>query len=172
MANRRNDFDHSLLQRDPGREAMLCKMRGTLAGTAAPSPHEVRRRGQARGEKWTWVVRIGAALGLVAINFLVLEKKDVLLASMGYEGVPSLPKPGSSLSQDEQALYYTYALYYYGKLRENFKIDGFYAIDQASARAKLDELMPKVSSATLSEISRYTPVAFRTVGTVGAGGMR
>jgi hypothetical protein len=168
MANRSNAFDHSLLQRDPNRDAMLSKMRGKLAASAAPLAAEVRRKEVARREKWTWTVRIATALALVAINFLVLEKKDVILAKMGYEGVPSLPRPASALDADEQALYYVYALYDYGKLKQRFQVDGYFAIDQASARRALEELMPRVSPATLGEISKYTPVAFKSV-SAGAG---
>lgn len=162
MANRNNAFDHSLLQRDPNREAMLSKMRGKLAASSAP-PAAVRRKEAARREKWTWTVRIAAAAALVAINFLVLEKKDVILASMGYEGVPALPRPASGFGDDERALYYVYALYDYGKLKERFKVDGYYAIDQASARRALEELMPRLSPAAMGEISKYTPVAFKSV---------
>ena len=169
MANRSNAFDHSLLQRDPNREAMLSKMRSKLAASGAPLDVSVRRKEAARREKWTWAVRIAAAMALVAINFLVLEKKDVILAKMGYEGVPSLPRPAAGMSDDDRALYYVYALYDYGKLKQRYKVDGFYAIDQASARLALEGLMPRLSPATLGEISKYTPVAFKSV---SAGGRR
>lgn len=169
MNERSKDFDLSLLQKDPGREALLSKMRGKLAGFAPPPSVEIRSKAVTKRKTYAWAARILILAALVAGNYLLLDKKHVILAKMGYEGVPSLPKPRGSMSLDERALYYTYALYDISKLRQRFGIDGYYAIDEKSAKKKLEELLPKISSATLGEISGYAPVAFRSVSTAGAG---
>lgn len=162
------DFDLSLLQRDPGREALLSKMRGKLAGFAPPASVEVRSKAVSKQKAHAWVGRILILAVLVAGNYLLLDKKHVILAKMGYESVPSLPKPRGSMSLDEQALYYTYALYDITKLRQHFGVNGYFAIDERQARTKLDELLPKVEPATLGEISGYAPVAFKSISATGS----
>jgi hypothetical protein len=82
---------------------------------------------------------------------------------LGLESVPALPVPQTTLSADDQALYWTYAMYDIGKLRERFGVSGYYAINQTSARRSLENLLPDVSPAVLGEISAYTSVAFKTV---------
>lgn len=167
MAERPKEYDLSLLQRDPHREARLGKMRVKLAGFAPPPAPEVRRRAAGRGKAATWAARAGILALVVAANYLLIGKKEVLLAHMGYEGVPSLPKPSAALSADDRALYYTYALYDIAKLRTRFGVQGHYAIDQRTARARLDDLLPKVSMPVLGEISGYAPVGFKSVSSGG-----
>lgn len=163
MNERSKDFDLSLLQRDPGREALLSKMRGKLAGFTPPASVQVRSKAVTRRKTMAWAARVLILAALVAGNYLLLDKKHVILAKMGYEGVPSLPKPGGSMSLDERALYYTYALYDISKLRQRFGVDGYFAIDQRQARMNLEELLPQVEPATLGEISGYAPVAFKSI---------
>lgn len=167
MADRNKEYDLSLLQKDAGREAVLSRMRGKLAGVVSPAVvHESRQRARGRGRALTWTVRILSVAMVVGINYLLLDKKDVLLAKIGYEGVPSLPKASQSLSTDEQALYYAYALYDFGKFRERFGATEYPAVDQAATRKLLDGLLPRVSLAVQGEISGYAPVGYRTI-TVG-----
>lgn len=111
----------------------------------------------------TWTIRLLSVAMVVGINYLLLDKKDVLLARIGYEGVPSLPKASPRLSTDEQALYYTYALYDYGKFKERFGATEYFAVDQAAIRKRLDELLPRVSLAVQGEISGYAPVGYRAI---------
>lgn len=168
MAERQKEYELSLLQKDPAREAVLSKMRGKLAGFAPP-PAVAAPRHRASLPKAVvgkWALRIMMVALIAAVNWLLIDRKDALLAKMGYEGVPALPKPSGGLTLDERALYYAYALYDISKFRQRFGLTGFYAIDQAIARKKLEDLLPLVSAATLGEISGYAPVGFhkRTAG--------
>ena len=106
---------------------------------------------------------IGLAVTLVAGVLALMANRDRLLASVGYQSVPSLPMPSASLGPDDQALYWTYALYDIGKLRSRFRIEGYYAISRGRARHELELLLPKVAHSTLGEISAYGSVAFRAV---------
>lgn len=164
MANGSKDFDFSLLQRDPQREIMLNKMREKLAG----NPGVVAEREQwKRKARRQWLVSMGwrgglAAL-LIAANVLLFEQKDVLLSKLGYQGVPSLPAPKAALSVDDQALYWTYALYDYRKFKERFGVNGYFAVNQPDARKRLLDLMPRVGVETLGKISKYTPIVYRSI---------
>lgn len=154
----------SLIQTHPAKEAMLAKMREKLASN--PAPGTVREKhGRSRRRKLaaTWSFRIGLVLLVIGTNYLLIGHKEAIIARLGLEAVPSLPKPVATLGTDEQALYWTYALYDFNKFRATFGVDGHFAINQAEARRKLEELLPDVSTATLGEISAYAPVAYKTV---------
>lgn len=179
MAERPKEFDVSLIQRDPARdarnrEAMLNKMRGKLAGfappqqAAAPAPRQVRRQGRF-GRSGRWAVWVGAALLAAAANWLLIDRKDTLMAKVGISGIPSLPEPRRGLGADEKALYYAYALYDFAKFRDRFQVTQHYVIDQGHARKRLQELIPRISTATLGEISRYAPMGYMSA---AAGGSR
>jgi hypothetical protein len=112
---------------------------------------------------------VGAAVLIAGANWLLVDRKDALMAKVGISGIPSLPDPVRSLGADDKALYYAYALYDFAKFRSRFGIDEHYAIDQAAARKRLQELVPKISTATLGEISRYAPIGYMSV---TAGGHR
>jgi hypothetical protein len=152
----------SLLQNNPSREVMLEKMRNKLA--SKPSTAQVqteRKREQRRGAATTWTIRALVLLALAAVNYLFLGNGDLIASKLRKPAVPRLPAPAAA-SADEKALYYAYALYDYPKLEQQFKIKGFFAVDQADARRKLEALLPEVSPRTLGTISGYTPIAFKT----------
>lgn len=164
MAEASKNRGMSLIQHDPSREALLSKMREKLASTPnASAILEKRGRTQRRGNTVTWGYRIGLLALVVAANYLFFGQKNTIIARLGMESVPRLPSPAATLSDDDQALYWTYALYDIGKFRSRFGVDGYYAIDQNRARTGLQELLPLVSPAVLGEISSYGPVAFRYV---------
>jgi hypothetical protein len=154
----------SLIQHNQPREAMLAKMREKLASTPAPGK-EMEKRGRSRRRKQaaTWAYRIGLVLLVIGANYLLIGHKETIIARLGLEAVPGLPKPAANLDADQQALYWTYALYDFKKFRSTFGVDGHFAINQIEARRKLEDLLPMVTPATLGEISAYAPVAFKTV---------
>lgn len=181
MAERSKEFDVSLIQRDPAREARdreakLSRMRGKLAGFAPPrhpaaaaqGPRQVRldtetRLPAPRGRAGRGAVWAGILLMVAAVNWLLIDRKDTLMSKVGFSGIPSLPEPKRGLGADEKALYYAYALYDFTKFRERFQVAEHYAVDQATARSRLQELIPKVSNATLGEISKYSPMGYMSV---------
>lgn len=164
MANHPKDPGIALLQRNPARDAFLEKMRNKLASTPPPAvEQEARKRDVRKKKAVSWTVRAGILLAVVAANYLLLGNRDILVAKLGLESVPALPLPQKTLSIDEQALYWTYAMYDIGKFRERFGVTGYYGINQANARRSLEALLPETSPAVLGEISAYTSVAFKTV---------
>lgn len=164
MANHSNNDGLALLQRNPSRELLLEKMRTKLASTPAPAVGLKQRRHDVRRKNTlSWIIRVGIVLALVGANYLFIGHKGTIVAKLGFEAVPSLPKPARELSSDEQALYWTYAMYDIVKFRGRFGVEGFYAIDQKNARRNLEVLLPEVSPQILGEISAYTPVAFKEV---------
>lgn len=173
MLGNAKEYDLSLLQRDPAREQLLSKMRGKLAATpassavAGPGADGTKRAGRTQG--WTWAVRVAMVALIASINWLLIERKDAILGSMGLQGIPTLPKASSTLTPDEKALYYAYALFDYGKFQERFGKAEYYAVDPVDARRRLQDLMPKISTSTLGEISGYMPVAFKAI---PVGGLR
>lgn len=155
----------SLLQNNPPRELLLQKMRSKLASTPSTVQVEtLRKREVRRSATATWTVRALVVIGLGAINYLLIGNRDVIAAKLHAPAVPRLPALAESYSPDERALYYTYALYDYPKLKERFGVTGFLAVDQGEARRHLEELLPVVTPKTLGIISGYTPVAFKSAG--------
>ena len=163
MSNASKQNGLYLLQRDPARDALLLKMREKLAGVASPVASDVSiKRKEIQAKKvfaWGWKTTLAALL--VATNILLVGQKDRVMAKLGYQGVPPLPQPRTALTIDDQALYWTYALYDFQKLKTRFRVNGHYAVNPAEARKRLQDLLPKVSLTTLGTISQYGPVAFR-----------
>ncbi|MDB5051484.1 MAG: hypothetical protein JWO30_4555 [Fibrobacteres bacterium] len=165
MVKGSKDYGASLLQNNPAREMLLEKMRSKLATTPPPALEQaLRRRVSRRTSLFSWGWKAGLALVFVAANYLLISHKDVIISRIGLESVPALPKPEKKMDVDEQALYWTYALYDIRKFRQHFGVQGYYAINSKDARKQLEALLPQVGPATLGMISAYGPiVAFKSV---------
>jgi hypothetical protein len=158
------DSGLTLMQSNPPRELLLAKMRGKLATTPAAAQVAMeRKRNGRRSATASWTMRGIALIALCALNYFIIGNRDVIEAKLHKPAIPTLPYPSESASTDQQALYYVYALYDYPKLKELYGVSGFYAVNQADAKRRLEELLPRVSTRTLGEISRYMPVAFKSV---------
>jgi hypothetical protein len=164
MAKDSKDTGVSLLQKSAAAAGMSIFNGKSAVRTSLPGEIARLPRGARPISAPNWPLRISLALLIVAGDLLLIANKDRLLSNFGYESVPSLPLPGALLNADDQALYWTFALYDIGKLRSRFHIEGYYAISRGSARRELERLLPLVAPATLGEISAYSPVAFRSVG--------
>lgn len=163
MAKAIRDTGLTLLQSNPSRELLLEKMRGKLATTPTTVHVETeRKRDVRRRTTASWTIRALALLGLCALNYFIIGNRDVIAAKLRAPAVPRLPTVSESLTPDQQALYYAYALFDYPKLQEQYKVSGFYAVNQADAKKRLQALLPQVSNRALGEISRYIPVAFKS----------
>jgi hypothetical protein len=164
MSKHTKDTGLALLQKNPSRDAFLEKMRSKLATTPSMGAEIAVRKREVRNRKAaSWTLRGTLLLAFIAINYFFLGDKTALAAKLGFESVPSLPAPQAQMSADDQALYWTYAMYDFGKFKQRFGVSGFYAIDQGRARKNLESLLPEVSSAVLGEISAYRSVAFHSV---------
>lgn len=155
----------SLLQNNPPREQLLEKMRGKLASTPSVAKVETERKREVRKRATaTWTVRALVLLGFCAINYFLIGNRDVISAKLHKPAVPRLPVPSESFSPDEKALYYAFALFDYPRLKEKYGVAGFYAVDQADTKRRIEALLPEVKPQTLGVISGYMPVAFRSPG--------
>ncbi|MBW8889374.1 MAG: hypothetical protein JF616_16585 [Fibrobacteres bacterium] len=164
MAKPSRDTGLTLMQSNPPRELLLEKMRGKLATTrskaqvATEHNREVRKRTTA-----SWTLRAIALIALCALNYFIIGNHDMIAAKLHKPAIPTLPSPAESATPDQQALYYVYALFDYPKLNERYGVSGFYAVNQADAKRRIEALLPQVSDRALGEISRYMPIAFKTV---------
>ena len=70
--------------------------------------------------------------------------------------IPTLKVPSQALSLEDQALYWTYALYDFDMLRKKYGVSKTTAVRTDVAKAKLNELLPKVDTYTRYLIARYT----------------
>jgi hypothetical protein len=129
---------------------------GEAAGSGA-------RRNRAIGSRLVrnWAPLIAIAGLLLAGEALLAGNNGRPFPRIGFAHPPNLPAPGADLSVDEQALYWTYALYDAGKFEACFHVPGGYAVSRGQARRELEGLLPKVSPATLAEISSYGAMAFQ-----------
>lgn len=149
------DFHLGLLQRSPARGAGESGLRA--------GPPEARGD---RARKAAVRVRSASRLGILAaflalsLSLWIADGKDALLARLGYRSVAPLPEPSAGFSLDDQARYWTYALYDFDALKRRYHVSGYFAIDGARARGRLDDLLPHVSTGVMGEISGYTSIAF------------
>lgn len=156
--NTPNEFNLSLVQQNGQRELMLEKMRGKLAGasqhhlqTKERMVHASRRR--AMGWGWRLVI-----LGAFLVGNLYFFSTGPELAAKGApKSAPRLPAPLASLDVNEQALYWTYALYDFDQLKEKYGVQATSIVDAGVARKRLRDLMPKVNARTRFLIDRMTP---------------
>lgn len=162
--SRSRDTGLTLMQSNPPRDLLLEKMRSKLATTPGATLVETeRKRDVRRRVTASWTVRGIALIALCALNYFIIENREAIAAKLNKPSVARLPSPAESSSPDQQALYYVYALFDYPKLKDTFGVSGFYAVDQADAKRRIQALLPQVSNRTLGEISRYMPVAFKSV---------
>lgn len=158
-------YDLSLLQKNPSREVLLNKMREKLAGSSMDLQEKEQRLKQVRkrlNRAWIWKFSVAALL--IAANVLLYTQKERIIVTLGFEGVPALPGPKASLDPDDQALYWTYALYDFDRLQSTFGVTDRYAINAVAARKALQELLPQVGMSTLGEIATYGPIGLYQAG--------
>ena len=112
---------------------------------------EIRRQALS----WGWKTTLAAVV--LAVNVMLLVRQDEVMARLGYQAVPALPGPAVRLGADDQARYWTYALYDFRKLKARFGTLGYYAVQPGETRRRLQELWPQVSPAARAELSAYGP---------------
>jgi hypothetical protein len=168
MANHSKDRGMGLMQSGPAPQDLIGIFKRKLADPQTPAMEKAAcKRDVRRKSAATWTLGAVAILSLMGANYLYQAHKDVLFSSLRLESVPTLPSPRKGLGIDEQALYWTYALYDIASFRKRFGITGYYAVNQAEARRNLEKILPDVSTSALGEISTYAPVAFQTLPTGG-----
>jgi hypothetical protein len=116
-------------------------------------PKQVHRT---RAPAWLWKAALGIAL--IGANAAYLALRHAHPAPKAVEKrVPPLPGPAAALSVNEQALYWTYALFDFDMLRKQYGVPQGSVVDAAIATRNLKELLPKVDVPTRNAIQRYLP---------------
>lgn len=160
MQTRRDprQYDLSLLARDPGREAVLERMRSKLAAPSqAVLAREEKARKAVRMGRLAWGWRIGmVALFLAANAALVGFRDEIKVAAAKRRTAPMLADP-KALSVNDQALYWTYALYDFNRLKSTYGAPDNAVIDAAAAKRNLEALLPRVDLPTRIRIDNYRP---------------
>ncbi|MDB5051488.1 MAG: hypothetical protein JWO30_4559 [Fibrobacteres bacterium] len=152
----------SLIQVRDDREAMLLKMRSKLAGAAEPPtlrPEKRRVAMRKPGFPWRWGFYAAALLGLC--NYAYFDSGSENSVPVKEKRAKTLPLPPAKLSANDQALYWSYALYDFERLKEKFGVPKATIVDSRLAAEKLQALLPKVDAMTRFTIDRYTSEAGR-----------
>ncbi|MEO7425476.1 MAG: hypothetical protein ABI036_09835 [Fibrobacteria bacterium] len=154
----------SLIQANDGRQVMLEKMRGKLAGTSQfQAEFQERRRVSARKSALGWGWKLGLFAIIAAGNIYWLSSHTQVKAAAVRPHAATLQPPSAQLSVDDQALYWTYAIYDFHKLTAKFGVAKDVVINSRQAETNLRDLFPKVNPYTRFEIERYIPVSKRPV---------
>lgn len=147
----------SLLAGDEAaRRAMLERMRGKLAGRSqdvVARAEGLRKAVTRKRRAWAW--RLGLGVLVLAVNaWLVIGYGEKSVAVATVRKAPAILVP-KSLSPNDQALYWTYALYDFGRLQKRFGAPANAVLDAAEAKRQLALLLPKVDRPTRFQIDRY-----------------
>jgi hypothetical protein len=96
------------------------------------------------------------ALVLAVNAVLVIGKGESAVSVAKVRRAPAVQAP-ASLSPNDQALYWTYALYDFGRLQKRFGAPSHAVLDAVEAKRQLALLLPKVDAPTRFQIDRYLP---------------
>ncbi|MEO6095058.1 MAG: hypothetical protein ABIW76_05070 [Fibrobacteria bacterium] len=149
----------SLIQpNDSGREFLLEKMRGKLAGSSmAHMEAAEKRRVAVRKHTMSWAWRIGVTAALALVNIVWIgSREEAPLKLMAKNHARKLPVPTAAMDVNQQALYWAYALYDFAELKVHFKVPDRAIVNTAMARERLALLLPKLDAPTRATIDRMT----------------
>jgi hypothetical protein len=148
----------SLMQPNDGRDAMLEKMRGKLAGSSEVHIQaKAQRRIRARKSTFGWAWRIAIVGALAAGNAIWISNRPEGAIIASHRRAPRLPPPAENLSVNEKALYWAYALYDFDQLKAKYGVGKAVVVDARLAASNLQDLLPKVDAKTRFLIERYLP---------------
>lgn len=155
-ADNRNDFNFSLIQRQEQRQAVLEKMRGKLAGRSQDVIQaSERKRASARGNASAWGWKIALAAVLIAGAMVLKPGKTNKAVQAPANSTLVLAGPSARMGLNDQALYWTYALYDFDRLKVSYGIPKNAIVDAGLASEKLRALRPKVDARTRFIIDGY-----------------
>src|SRR5690606_20031736 len=144
-----SDYDLSLLRKQDEAKVKLAKMRSKLAGRSQfDTQREDKRRAATRAGRFSWSWKIGLALALAAMNGGYFMLRGETVAAILEKRGPGLVEPAPDLDKNRQALYWTYALYDFDRLKSTFGVPNMAIVDAAMARSRLQELMPEIDART------------------------
>ncbi len=151
----------ALLQRQDPKAFLLAKTHAKLARPSqAPSLVLAHEKRMSHRNKTDYKPFMGAIMGALALAAGVILWPTAMGESAHARPesrVVSLTEPGEKLSPNEQALYWTYALYDFKRLKEEFRVPENTIINHTQARTELASLLPVVDERTRFLVARYRP---------------
>ncbi len=155
----RRDPGLALMQNDAAQKAFMEKMRGKLARPSEKHiirEEAIRVRTQKEALGWGWKLAMAGIL-LVA-NTAYLEYRHEASKPVVKLHAPTLSAPAKTLDVNDQALYWTYAMYDFKLLKQKFDVPKNVVINGRQAAMELAQLLPRVDVRTHFIIDRYLPV--------------
>jgi hypothetical protein len=157
-----NSKDFSLIQNQDAQRMLLNKMRSKLA---AGSIFEIQANEKRKLATQKSIFRWSSLIGLLAIVFLgnlaYLAYKHDSKSRVIIHKAQVLAVPNATLSNELQALYWTYALYDFDLLKTRFNVPASVIINATVAESKLKVLLPKLDAQTRFIINGYISKAMR-----------
>ena len=101
---------------------------------------------------------IYSIFGLLVIGFVFnfsLKKPSTGINPIKKEIISNINNPKRKLTIDEQALYWTYAIYDFEKFKKTFSPNEDISLNQISSRKNLISILPKVSRDIIEKIYAY-----------------
>lgn len=156
--NNPNEFNISLIQQRDQRQVMVEKMRGKLAGHSQSFIQAKERQAYATRKRafvLGWRVALVGAF-LLGNIYYVASRSDAP-AKAAARKAPRLPAPAATMNVNDQAMYWTLALYDFDQLKSRFGVGPMTIVDAPAAKRKLQDLLPKVDARTRFLIDRMAP---------------
>ncbi len=150
----------ALLQRQDPKAFLLAKSHAKLTRPSqAPSlllAHEKKLKVKRTSLK-PFLMPVLGTVALALGVWLWPTNENAALAPAAASKVTPLSEPAVELSPNQQALYWTYALYDFDRLKEDFRVPAHTIVDHTHASAALQALMPSIDRPTRYIIDRYIP---------------
>jgi hypothetical protein len=158
--NNPNEFNISLVQQRDQRQLMVERMRGKLAGHSQSFIQAKERQAYATRKR---AFVLGWRVALVGVfllgNFYYIASRPEAPAKEAAKKAPRLPAPAATMNENDQAMYWTLALYDFDQLKSRFGVRAGTIVDAGAAKRKLKDLLPKVDARTRFTIDRMAPPA-------------
>lgn len=156
--NNSNEFDISLIQQQAQRQLMVAKMRGKLAGHSQSFLHAKERQAYAtRKRAYVLGWRLALLGAFLLGNFYYIASRPDAPLKETAKSAPRLSAPPATMDVNDQAMYWTLALYDFDRLKTRFGVAAGTIVDAGAAKRKLNELLPKVDARTRFQIDRMVP---------------
>jgi uncharacterized membrane-anchored protein len=121
--------------------------------TKAINPQSVKKASSSN--RPTYLITMALVLLGIVVNASIhksdssLKKNEGIILENQEVTIPT------NLSLDEQAIFWTYAIYDFEKLTTTFKVNSQFNVNQVTCHKNLVDLLPKVSANTLRTIIAY-----------------
>lgn len=146
----------ALFQTSDAQQLLLSKMRARLAGGSEVDVIiQTRQKIKVHKNAFGWFTKAGIAAIVFLGNLVYLEQSNSSTKVEQEKRAPKLESPTQSLSLDDQALFWTYALYDFQLLKTKFNVKQNVVINGHQAHSQLETLLPKTSPAIQSVIQNY-----------------